>query len=184
MGTRITAVRGVVNSTTNFVLEQLEKGGSVQAAVREAQKRGFAEADPRIDLEGWDAAAKTAILANVFLGADITLHDVRRTGLEGITVGDVARVVRENKRLKLVCHAHRVEQKTPGSEPVLEAKVAPVGLPLSDPLAQVTGTSSAVTLETELMRAVTVVENDPGLSETAYGVLNDLLELTMKPVPD
>ena len=70
-GCRVTGISGILNTTTNFVISRLEKGESMASAVQTAQELGFAEADPSLDLEGWDAAAKTAILANVFLDAGI-----------------------------------------------------------------------------------------------------------------
>jgi homoserine dehydrogenase len=92
-GCTITSVSGVLNSTTNFVLSRLEKGESLEEAVKIAQLEGFAEANPSHDLEGWDAAAKITVLANALMGASLTPHDVDRSGIMGVTVADAQRTL-------------------------------------------------------------------------------------------
>src|SRR5205823_8453369 len=81
----VTGFRGVVNSTTNFILTAMEEGRAFGDALAEMQARGIAEADASLDVDGWDAAAKTAALANVLLGANITPHDVERAGMSEAT---------------------------------------------------------------------------------------------------
>jgi len=86
-GCQVTGLSGILNTATNFVISRLEQGESMASAVKTAQELGFAEADPALDIEGWDAAAKTAILANVFMGANITPLQVERQGISDLTAG-------------------------------------------------------------------------------------------------
>jgi len=169
-GCRVTGISGILNSTTNFVLQRLEEGGRLAAAVAEAQAAGFAEADPRHDLEGWDAAAKTAVLANVLLDGRVTPPEVARTGITGITDADIRRARERGGRLKLVCRARRTESG-------VTACVAPEEVPLGDPFARVNGSGSILRLETDLMGPLLITQENPTLYDTAYGVLNDLLSL-------
>ncbi len=189
-GCRVVGFRGILNSTTNFILERLESGGTYDAAVAEAQRQGFAEADPTLDVDGWDAAAKVAALANVLMDARIDPMKVDRTGIRGVKAGDVAAAARRGGRLKLICAAERSGVAPEGGDAGVGpgagtgtsgggviTTVRPEFVPLSDPFALVSGTSSILTLKTDLLGDITVVENDPKVMQTAYGVLNDLLEI-------
>jgi len=192
-GCRLLACRGVVNSTTNYVLGRIAQGLTLTEAVKEAQAGGFAEADPSLDLEGWDAAVKIACLANVLLGLEVRPEQVDRTGITGITAEDLAREARRGRVVKLVAAAAR-----PGSEGLVgldrpvcpadtvgsasrerrfPARVGPEALPAGDILALTEGTSSALTLYTDLMGPITVFEHSPVPAQTAYGVFRDLLEI-------
>ncbi|MBN2431756.1 MAG: homoserine dehydrogenase [Acidobacteria bacterium] len=170
MGSRILEISGILNSTTNYVLRRLEEGSSLAEAVAEAQAAGFAEADPSLDLEGWDAAAKIAVLANVLLEGRVTPPEVARTGITGITPADIRRARDRGCRLKLVCRARRTETG-------VTARVAPEEIPLDDPFARVEGSGSILRLETDLMGPLLITQENPTLYDTAYGVLNDLLSL-------
>jgi homoserine dehydrogenase len=163
-------IYGILNSTTNLVLTQIEEGMSFEHAVQLAQQMGLAEADPSNDLEGWDAAVKIVVLANVLMGADLRPADVDRTGITGLSVEDIRAAVVARERFKLVCEAVR-------DGGTVRASVRPVRLPMSDPLSQVQGTSSAVTFETDTLRRLTVVEGDPDPVTTAYGMLVDMINI-------
>ncbi len=104
-GCTIMAVSGVLNSTTNFATSRMEQGESLEEAVKVAQREGFAEADPRHDLEGWDASAKIAVLANALMGASLTPLDVERQGITHVSVADAQRAAKSGKQLKLICRA-------------------------------------------------------------------------------
>ena len=104
-GCRVTGISGILNTTTNFVISRLEMGETMAGAVKTAQELGFAEADPALDLEGWDAAAKTAILANVFLDAGITPLQVERRGIGDLTSTAVKKAAASGRRWKLICRA-------------------------------------------------------------------------------
>ncbi len=167
-GCTITGLRGILNSTTNFVLSRLEHGGSIEEAVKIAQKEGFAEANPRYDLEGWDAAAKIAVLANALMDASVTPYDVDRQGILHITAKESQRAVREGKHLKPVCRAWREGSR-------VRTKVGIEEIPHGDPFAPAGETGSILSIETDLMAPIIITETDPPLYDTAYGVVNDLL---------
>jgi len=170
LATTIQRVRGVLNSTTNFILTRLEEGLPFDEAVAQAQAIGVAEADPSTDLEGWDATVKIVVLANVLMGADLRPADVDRMGITGITASDVQSAWQSGRRIKLLCEAVR-EGGT------VRASVRPTPLPLSDPLSQVSLTSSAVTFETYTLHELTLVEGDTDPTTTAYGMLVDMINI-------
>jgi homoserine dehydrogenase len=168
--------RGVVNSTTNHVLTALEQGEPFDAAVRRMQAEGIAEADPSLDLDGWDAAAKTAALANVLLDARLTPHDISRAGIAD-SDGARARSARTHgKRLKLVAAAAR----TGGA---VVARVEPVELPASDLLAALDGKANALVLQTDMLGEIAIVQLQGSLTHTAYALLSDLLAVSQQPTP-
>jgi homoserine dehydrogenase len=169
-GCTVTGIEGILNSTTNFVLTRMEQGGSLEEAVKEAQRHGVAEADPSHDLEGWDAAAKTAALANVLMGARITPYDVIRTGITGVTQDHIAKARSNGSCLKLICRA-----KPEGGG--IKATVGVEEVPDTHHYAAVTGGGAVLRIETDLMGPVLVTQENPTLYDTAYGVLDDLLTL-------
>lgn len=170
LATTVQRVRGVLNSTTNFILTRLEEGVPFAEAVAQAQAIGVAEADPSTDLEGWDAAVKIVVLANVLMGADLRPADVDRTGISGITIGDAQGALRAGARIKLLCEAVR-------DGDTVRASVRPTALPFSDPLSQVSRTSSAVTFETDTLHELTLIEGDTDPTTTAYGMLVDMINI-------
>ncbi len=107
LATTVYRLRGILNSTTNYILTSMEEGISFDEAVRGAQQIGVAEADPTTDLDGWDAAVKIVVLANVFMGADLRPADVDRMGITGLTGDDVRDALESGERIKLVCEAYR-----------------------------------------------------------------------------
>lgn len=187
-GCRVTGFSGILNSTSNFILARMEEGASTAEAIAEAQRRGFAETDPTLDVEGWDAAAKVAALANVLMGAGMTPLMVERRGITGITAADLAAARAAGETIKLVGEAYLAgsgEGGEPGEaggsgeagEPGLVARVEPRRVPLGSDLGRVGGTTSILTLKTDMMGDLTIIEHEPALMQTAYGVLNDLLEI-------
>lgn len=166
----IRKIRGVLNSTTNSILTRLEQGMPFDEALREMQEAGLAEADPGNDIDGWDSALKIAVLANVHMGADLLPTAVERRGIGGITGEQVQGAVEDGKRIKLLCEAWREG----GS---VRARVAPVPIPLDDPLAHVHRTSSAVTFETDTLPALTIIEGDSSPATTAFGLLADTINI-------
>jgi homoserine dehydrogenase len=166
----VLGLRGVLNSTTNYILTRMETGVSFDEAVRGAQVMGIAETDPSADVDGWDAAVKTVVLANVLLGADIRPADVGRTGIRNVTPETLQAARERGRRVKLVCQAERQ-----GKDVV--ARVAPEELPLDDPLATLSGTSSMVALQTDTLKELSLIEFEPEPAQTAYGLLADLVNL-------
>lgn len=169
-GNVLQKIEGILNSTTNFILGELEVGGSLEEAVAKAQEIGVAEADPRNDLDGWDAAVKIAALANVLLGANLTPEEVERESL--LDVGpDRLRAAREHGcRIKMVCEVFREGDRVVG-------RVRAREVPKDDPFALVAGTASILRLTTDLLGTIVLTEENPDLTTTAYGILSDLLSL-------
>jgi len=167
----IVGFRGVVNSTTNHILTALEDGEDYDAALARMQEAGIAEADPSLDVDGWDAAAKTAALANVFLDAGITPHDVDRSGISPTDAERVRGAAARGARVRLIAAASR------GQRP----RVALTELPASDPLAGLRGMSNALVLTTDTLGDIAITQHDGGLTHTAYALLSDLLTIRSRP---
>lgn len=106
----ITLLRGIFNSTSNFILAEMNNGRSFADALAEAQRRGIAEADPSLDVEGWDTANKLVIIANSILGIHATLSDVQVTGMTGVSTEQLQAEARDGRTIKLVATAQRIEQ--------------------------------------------------------------------------
>jgi homoserine dehydrogenase len=170
MGCTVTALSGILNSTSNFVLSQMELGLTMKDALARAQREGFAEADPRHDLNGWDAAAKICVLWNVLGGGDLTPNDVEREGMADLKPETIAKALAQSRRLKYVARVWRES----GHE---RACVRLEEIPFEDTFATVTGTGSVVRIETDCMNPVLIMQEHPTLKDTAYGVLNDLLTI-------
>jgi len=164
------SIRGVLNSTTNHLLSAAARGTSFADALAEAQRLGVAEADPRNDLEGWDAAAKAAILANALMGADLRPSDVERTPV-GENAAEISRLAAMlGERVRPVVEIVRDEGR-------VRASFAPVRLGPLDPLYAVDGFSMGAVLETDLAGRIAVQLHEPHVTQTAYAVLTDLLEV-------
>ena len=174
-GCEILEVKGILNGTTNYILTQMEGGQSYADALAEAQRLGYAEADPTADVEGWDAAGKAVILANVLLGGDLRVADVDRTGISGLLLANVAAAKAAGERWKLIARVWREGGEDAGQ--IVRASVQPTRLPLSHPLAGVSGAVNACTFTTDLLGDVTLVGPGAGRTETGYAVLGDLLEI-------
>jgi homoserine dehydrogenase len=164
----IRAFSGILNSTTNLVLERMEAGESFEDAVTYTQTIGLAETNPMGDLDGWDAAVKVAALCTVVLGIPTTPLQVDRTGILGITPLEIAQASQQGKRWKLVCSARC-------SENAMQAKVSPMMIGPESPFYSVNGSSSIVTFETDVLPALSIVEGNPSPETTAYGMLADFL---------
>lgn len=169
-GCKVNGFRGILNTTTNFLLDAMMSGQSYSSALAEAQRRGFAEADPSLDVDGWDAAVKTAVLLNVLMEGAVTPADVTRESMAGIGEDQLNDIRARGRVLKPVCEGGRTGDGVWGRLSLCE-------LPAEDPFAQVRGTSSILTLHTDLMGSITVTEHDPELPQTAYGVFTDLLTI-------
>jgi homoserine dehydrogenase len=167
---RIAGLRGVVNSTTNYIITAMENGREFAESLAEMQAAGIAEADASLDVDGWDAAAKTSALANVLMGAGLTPHTIQRTGIGALTGADVRAAVARGRRIKLVS---RVESR--GGE--VTARVGPEELPEHDLLATLRDQQNALVLETDLLGDFSIVQLGGGLTQTAYALVTDLVEV-------
>lgn len=167
-GCEIRRIEGILNSTSNFVLAEMARGRTMEDAIHEAQVRGFAEADPSLDIDGWDAAAKITALANVLMGARMKPSDVKREGIREVTVKDIAEAQSSGKKIKMVARAERRER-------AVELSVQNELIGPDQVFWAVDGTTSAVTISTDLMGDLTIVESNPAVTQTAYAVFSDML---------
>jgi homoserine dehydrogenase len=169
-GCKILGFTGVVNSTTNVVIQALENGHTLAEGIEEAQRIGIAEADASYDIEGWDAAAKTTALANVLMNARLTPLDVDRRGIGKLTPEKLAELKKQGKRVRLVARARTVGE-------AVKLRVRAEVLDDTDILASVRGTSNILVLDTDLMGKVGTVELNPGVEQTAYGIFSDVVDI-------
>jgi homoserine dehydrogenase len=169
-GCKVRGFTGVVNSTTNVVIEALRKGRTLAEGIAEAQTIGVAEADASYDIDGWDAAAKAAALANVLLRARLTPLDVDRRGIGRLTPEKIGELKKQGKTVRLVARARIVGE-------AVKLRVRAEVLDETDILASVHGTSNLLLLDTDLMGTVGMVEISPGVGQTAYGVFSDVIDI-------
>jgi homoserine dehydrogenase len=169
-GERIERVMGIVNGTTNYVLTRMtEEGSSNAAAVAEAQELGYAERDPTADVEGFDAAAKAAIIATIAFGARVVSGDVYREGITNISTDDIAAA----RELGYVVKLLAVIEEQDGA---VSARVHPAMVPNDHPLASVRGSYNAVFIEGETVGQLMLLGRGAGGSPTASAVLGDLID--------
>jgi homoserine dehydrogenase len=167
-GTTVSGFSGVLNSTSNVVLERMSAGGSLADGVRHAQEHGFAEADPRQDLSGYDTAVKVAALANVWLDAGLDPDEIVRVGVSDDTAERAREAMTRGQRLRLLGSAARHDDH-------VDASVDLVEVGTSSPFFATTDASSTLQIFTDLAGVIEVTERSPGLTQTAYALLADLL---------
>ncbi len=167
-GCQVTGLTGILNSTSNYVLTEMSRGRSMQEAIEDARKMGIAEADPSLDIDGWDATAKITALANVLMDADKNPKNVDRKGIREIGIDDMKAAADHGKRIKLIATAGVLGED-------IALRVRPELIGPDSPFWSVEGTSSALTISTDFMGELTIYENNPGLTQTAYAVFSDLL---------
>lgn len=172
-GDRVTEIAGIVNGTSNYVLGLMEEGRDLEAAVRMARERGYAEPDPTRDLDGSDAACKLAILASIAFSARVRPEQVGTCGIQMVSREDLRWGREMGYRLKLLALARRTEAG-------IEAHVRPTFLPVSHPLAGVGGVTNALLVRGE--RCGDLVFQGPGAGgdATATAVVGDLLEIARR----
>ncbi len=162
--------RGVINSTTNHILCALERGERYDAALKRMQDEGIAEADPSLDIDGWDAAAKVAAMANVWFDARMTPNDVTRSGITPACEPRAIAALAQGKRLKLVGSARRNGDRV----------IADVGLQElagDDPLAILDDQANALEIDSTPLGRIVITQRDGGMEKTAYALLSDLVRL-------
>jgi homoserine dehydrogenase len=173
-GDRVTRVMGIVNGTTNYILTKMDAtGAGFTDALEEAQALGYAEADPSADIDGFDAAAKAAILAGLAFHTRVTAADVHREGISEVTAGDVASAKEMGGVVKLLAIAERSPDRN-GRESV-GVRVHPAILPLSHPLAGVRDAYNAVFIEADAAGQLMFYGRGAGGAPTASAVLGDLV---------
>lgn len=170
-GDKINRVMGIVNGTTNFILDKMDStGAGYQEALDEATALGYAEADPTADVEGFDAAAKAAILAGIAFHTRVRLDDVYREGMTEVTAADFASAKEMGCTIKLLAICERAED---GAS--VTARVHPAMIPLSHPLASVRGAYNAVFVESDAAGQLMFYGPGAGGAPTASAVLGDLV---------
>jgi homoserine dehydrogenase len=186
-GTRIRALRGILNGTVNSILSAMALGQDYAEALAQTQALGYAEADPTDDVEGDDPVAKTLILAAVAFGHALTPEQVVRQGITTLTREQVQQANALGKRIKHVASLRLLsmdgtgvsrETADTGIVPTrLEARVEPIALPLSDPLARIDGLLNAVAIQTDTPAEVMVIGPGAGRFQAGQGMLADLIAI-------
>ena len=166
----VQSFKAILNSTSTLVLHLIEQGYSLDEAILKAQQIGVAETDPWYDLDGWDAVMKTTILANTLLEGKFTPHMVEREGIRKLTSDEICAAALAGSPYRLVSQAHR-------KHGVLFAEVRPRRISSDDMLHIGKGTTGVISIETEAMGTITLVEHEPAVMQTAYGVLSDLITI-------
>ncbi len=169
---------GILNSTTNMILSEMEQGLTFDQALGKAQALGIAETDATHDIDGWDAAVKTAALITVLMDIPVRLADIEREGIRDLTPQALRNARRDGWPFKLVCRAQRVGQ---GAKTGVEATVMPEKVLSTSPMGKITGSSSYLHFETDIFPGLAVTEENPGLYATAYGMLADFVRATNAP---
>lgn len=169
-GDRIDRVMGIVNGTTNFILDRMEStGADFDEALAEATALGYAEADPTADIEGYDAASKAAILASLAFHSEVAVEKVHREGITSVTAMQIETARQAGYAVKLLAICERV------SDGGLVARVHPTLIPLEHPLAAVRGAYNAVFVEAQSAGRMMFYGAGAGGPETASAVLGDLV---------
>jgi homoserine dehydrogenase len=165
---RLQGFHGILNSTTNLILGEMEQGLALDEALKKAQALGIAETDATNDIDGWDAAVKTAALITVLMDVSIRLEDIARQGIGDLTPQALRNARRDGWPFKLVCRAKREGNG-------VKASVAPEKVLASSPMAKISGSSSYLYFETDIFPGLALTEENPGLYATAYGMLADFV---------
>lgn len=164
-GDRIISFHGILNGTTNYILSKMEEGRTYETAMQDAKAKGYTEANPSLDVDGFDAAAKLVIMANWIMGMKVTMKDIKRDGIVNIRLSDVKNAADRGNAIKLlaICDSKRLH-------------VAPTEVAKTDPLC-VNGTLNAVTFSSDHSGQQTIIGRGAGGMETASAMLRDLIEI-------
>jgi homoserine dehydrogenase len=159
---------GILNSTTNVILSEMENGLSFDEALKKAQSLGIAETDATHDVDGWDAAVKTAALITVLMDIPIKVDEIDREGIRNLSAEAVRAAKKEARPYRLVCRARKEEKG-------ITATIRSEQVALTDPMAKISGTSSYIYFETDMFPGLAITEENPGLHATAYGMVADFV---------
>lgn len=168
-GAGITRIRGIINGSTNYMLTLMEQGRTYDDAQAEASELGYLEADPSADVDGWDAAGKAIILSAAIFGRKLTFDDMQVSGIRALTPELIEQARIEGDTYRLIADI------TPESASVSAARI-----PLTHPLAGITGATNAITYTTELMGDITLSGAGAGGIETGFGLLSDVIEIARR----
>jgi len=164
-GDRILSFEGILNGTTNYILSKMGEGLSFSDALIDATAMGYAERDPTLDIEGFDAAAKLVIIANWVMGMKVTIKDVGRKGIKNLDMSDIRRATKEDSAIKLLAACDGKNMT-----------VGPRSISKKDPLC-VNGTLNAITFTSEHSGKQTIIGRGAGGIETASSIIRDLIEI-------
>ena len=174
-GSTLHGFRGIFNTTANRILMKMESGVSYEDAMEDAERAGILEADPRLDVEGWDTAFKVLILARSFWQPTIPLESVQVQGITGITGAEMAQIKESGRRLRLVGTA----RQSPSGEVAIRVEAEP--LPTSDPLYSLGPEEKGAEFDTDLMGRFVVRTGKAGPATTAATLAKDILNIVAHP---
>jgi homoserine dehydrogenase len=174
IGCRIERVEAVLNGTTQSILRAMEQGTSYADALAEMQRRGLAETDPTLDVEGWDAANKIVILANAVLRQPTTLGDVAVEGITQLTAGELRAATTRGERIVLLCLAERAGD-------TYRLSVRPTALPTEHPLARMSADEMGVVYHTDIAGQLSMTTAEMSPVPTAAAMLRDAIEIFTRP---
>lgn len=181
-GDNVKKIMGIVNGTTNYILDQMDtKGMSFEEALQLATELGYAEADPTADIEGFDAAQKACILSSLAFHTAVPLEDVHREGITAVGVSEIEAAKRSGHVIKLLAICERLVDPTTGQEGV-STRVHPTLIPRSHPLAATHGARNAVYVEAEAAGPLMFYGAGAGGMETASAVLGDIVSAARRHV--
>ncbi|KUO50468.1 MAG: hypothetical protein APF76_07365 [Desulfitibacter sp. BRH_c19] len=170
-GTEISSIQGILNGTTNYILSQMTYNGiTYEDALLKAQQKGIAESDPRLDIEGWDTAAKILILANTVMNAGLKINDLNVKGITDITLDEIYKAKNEGNVIKLV---GEVVNTFSG----VKVNIGPKLLPFNHPLAAVNGATKGVCFNTDTMGELTIIGGKSDPKSAAAAALKDILTI-------
>ena len=164
----VNRIQGILNGTTNYIIGKMESGAEYADALKDAQIKGYAEADPAGDVDGHDAAAKIVILANLVMGQSMTMEDVSCVGIRELTRDQIQSAKTKNQRWKLIGTLENINGQIQGS-------VKPIKLDVTHPLYGVSAATNAITYSTDLLGDITLIGPGAGRIETGYAIIGDIL---------
>lgn len=169
-GARMESFEGILNSTSNFVLSEIEAGRTYEYGVEAARGMGLLEADPAMDLDGWDATVKACLLANVLMDGRLRPEDVPRQGISTLEPAAIRAAREDGKRLKQIARGWREGRHA-------KASVSIEAIEPSHPLFPIDGTSNALLARTDMLKEILISERNPGVRQTAFAVYSDLIAI-------
>tara|TARA_B100000780_G_scaffold274814_1_gene240401 strand:+ start:226 stop:1242 length:1017 start_codon:yes stop_codon:yes gene_type:complete len=171
LGSDITALSGIMNGTSNYILSKMELGMSYEDALSQAQNLGYAETDPTSDVEGLDTLAKVMILANVVFGEQLTQQNINVNGISKITLSDVKKASSENTRWKLIGSVWK------DSKGKVHGSVGPKLISVNDSLYGISDATNALKITSNLLGDTTIVGEGAGKTETGFALYNDIISI-------
>jgi homoserine dehydrogenase len=169
-GAEVESIEGILNGTTNYIMNRMGESMNYRQALLDAQARGIAERDPSLDVEGWDTAAKLLLISNAVMGSNFALQDINVEGITDITIETVRAAIGEGKALKLLGRAGRQRGQ-------FKAEVSPVALAPDHPLFGVSGTNKGITFFTDTMGTVTVIGGKSDPRGAAAALFKDIINI-------